>query len=78
MTMNKRYVLYALAAIMFAGCQTKNVTETERFDASVRKELPFAVDSLRWLDGVDMDSTNLQLVSSILSEKGERRLDFHL
>ena len=25
----------------------KNVTETERFDASVRKELPFAVDSLR-------------------------------
>ena len=54
MTMNKRYVLYALAVIMFAGCQTKNVTETERFDASVRKELPFAVDSLRWLDGVDM------------------------
>ena len=54
------------------------MTETERFDASVRKELPFAVDSLRWLDGVDTDSTNLQLVSSILSEKGERRLDFHL
>ena len=52
--MNKRFFLYALAAIMFAGCQTKNVTETERFDASVRKELPFAVDSLRWLDGVDM------------------------
>ena len=52
--MNKRYVLYALAAIMFAGCQTKSVTETERFDASVRKELPFAVDSLRWFDGVDM------------------------
>ena len=50
----KRFVLYALAAIMFVGCQTKNVTETERFDASVRKELPFAVDSLRWLDGVDM------------------------
>ena len=39
---------------MFAGCQTKNVTESERFDASVRKELPFTVDSLRWLDGVDM------------------------
>ena len=39
---------------MFAGCQTKNMTEAERFDASVRRELPFAVDSLRWLDGVDM------------------------
>lgn len=52
--MNKRLVLYALIAIMFAGCQTKNMTEAERFDASVRRELPFAVDSLRWLDGVDM------------------------
>ena len=30
------------------------MTEAERFDASVRRELPFAVDSLRWLDGVDM------------------------
>ena len=48
------YFLYALAAILFAACQTKNVTEAERFDASVRKELPFAVDSLRWLDGVDL------------------------
>jgi tetratricopeptide (TPR) repeat protein len=30
------------------------MTEAERLDASVRKELPFAVDSLRWFDGVDM------------------------
>ena len=30
------------------------MTEAERFDASVRRELPFPVDSLRWLDGVDM------------------------
>jgi hypothetical protein len=52
--MMKRIFVYALSVIMFAGCQTKNVTEAERFDASVRKELPFAVDSLRWLDGVDM------------------------
>ena len=52
--MNKRIVLYTLAAIMFAGCQTRDVSEAERFDASVRKELPFVVDSLRWLDGVDL------------------------
>ena len=52
--MNKRLVIYTLTAIAFAGCHTKNMTEAERFDASVREELPFAVDSLRWLDGVDM------------------------
>lgn len=52
--MMKKLFVYALAAILFTACQTKNVTETERFDTSVRKELPFAVDSLRWLDGVDM------------------------
>ena len=52
--MNKRLVIYALTAIAFAGCRTKNMTEAERFDASVREELPFDVDSLRWLDGVDM------------------------
>ena len=51
--MMKRLFVYALAAILFAGCQIENVTEAERFDASVRKELPFAVDSLRWLVGVD-------------------------
>ena len=50
----KRLFVYVLPVLLFAGCQTKKVTETEMFDASVRKELPFAVDSLRWLDGVDM------------------------
>ena len=49
-------IFYVLTAIMFAGCQTKNMTEAEKFDASVRKELPFAVDSLRWLDGTDMST----------------------
>ena len=52
--MMKRIIVYALPALLFAGCQTKNATEAERFDASVRKELPFAIDSLCWLDGVDM------------------------
>ena len=28
---------------MFAGCHTRDVSEAERFDASVRKELPFVV-----------------------------------
>ena len=50
----KRIIHFALTAILFAACQTGKVTEAERFDASVRRELPFAVDSLRWLDGTDM------------------------
>ena len=41
-------------AVSFSACQTKKVKEAERFDVSVRKELPFLVDTLRWLDGVDM------------------------
>ena len=52
--MMKRIILCALAAIMFVGCQTKKMTETERFEKSFRKELPFAVDSLRHLDGADL------------------------
>ena len=31
----KRIIVYSLATILFASCQTKNVTEAERFDASV-------------------------------------------
>lgn len=50
----KRIFVYALPALLFAGCQTKDVTEAEQFDASIRRELPFNVDSLRWLDGVDL------------------------
>ena len=52
--MMRRLLVYALPALLFAGCQTKSLTEAERFDASVRRELPFKVDSLRWFDGVDM------------------------
>jgi len=51
----KRIIVYSLATILFASCQTKNVTEAERFDASVRKELPFAGTSLaKRLLGVDI------------------------
>lgn len=43
-----------LLLVMLAGCQTKHATEFQRFEASVRKELPFPIDSLRWIDGTDM------------------------
>ena len=41
------------AAILLAGCQTKNISEVQRFEKSVRKELPFRVDSLQWIDGTN-------------------------
>ncbi len=43
-----------LLTCSLASCLTNNISEAERFEASVRKELPFRIDSLRWFDGVDM------------------------
>ncbi|MBQ6751426.1 MAG: hypothetical protein IJR02_11780 [Bacteroidaceae bacterium] len=45
------YGVMALLLGMLVGCQTKNTTEAQRFEASVKRELPFQVDSLRWMDG---------------------------
>ena len=44
----------ALALVFLTGCQTNNISEAQRFETSIQKELPFRVDSLRWFDGVDM------------------------
>ena len=45
------------AAVLFlllvAGCQTSRLSESQRFEASVRKELPFRVDSMRRVSGTD-------------------------
>lgn len=49
----------AMALAFLAGCQTGNVSEAQRFEASVRKELPFRVDSLRWFDGIDTETYQL-------------------
>lgn len=38
-----------LLAFMLVGCKTNNLTEQQRFVRSVLKELPFSVDSIRWL-----------------------------
>ena len=33
----------ALALVFLMGCQTNKISETQRFEASIRKELPFRV-----------------------------------
>ena len=38
-----------LLALMLVGCKTNNLTEQQRFERSVLKELPFNVDSITWL-----------------------------
>lgn len=45
---------WVLPLLFLVGCQTNHVSESQRFEASVRKELPFRIDSLRWFDGVDI------------------------
>lgn len=45
---------WLLPFLFLAGCQTKNVSEVQRLETSVRKELPFHLDSLRWFDGVEV------------------------
>ena len=45
---------WVLPLIILAGCQTNNMSEAQRFETSIRKELPFRVDSLRWYDGANM------------------------
>lgn len=55
--MTKKKLLLGTAAsvlVFLTGCQTNNISEAQRFEASIRKELPFRIDSLRWFDGVDM------------------------
>lgn len=49
-----KLVTAALVLVFLAGCQTNNISEAQRFDKSISKELPFRVDSLRWFDGTDM------------------------
>ena len=43
----------ALVLISLASCQT-NISEAQRLEASVKKELPFPIDSMHWLDGADV------------------------
>ena len=44
----------ALALVFLTSCQTNNISEAQRFETSIRKELPFRVDSLCWFDGIDI------------------------
>lgn len=44
----------ASALVFLTGCQTQRLSEAQRFEASIRKELPFRIDTLRWFDGVDV------------------------
>ena len=41
-------------ALTFVGCKTNHITEQQRFERSVLKELPFSVDSISWFTSGDL------------------------
>lgn len=43
-----------LLALMLVGCKTNHVTEQQRLERSVLKDLPFSVDSISWLASGDL------------------------
>ena len=43
-----------MLAMTLMGCKTKYITEQQRFERSVLKELPFSVDSVSWLASGDL------------------------
>ena len=51
----KNYKIFALSILVtvFAGCRSSHMTELQRFEMSVLKELPFSVDSISWLTSGD-------------------------
>ena len=46
--------MYVLLVLALAGCKSGRLTELQRLEKSVRRDLPFAVDSVRWLTGTDI------------------------
>ena len=51
----KNYKIFALSILLtvFAGCRSSHMTELQRFERSVLKELLFSVDSISWLTSGD-------------------------
>ena len=41
--------ILAILVIVLAGCGSSRMTEQQRLERSVLKELPFSVDSISWL-----------------------------
>ena len=52
----KKHIIFALLiqALLFSGCRSTHLTEQQRFEKSVMKELPFSVDTISWLTSGDL------------------------
>ena len=56
----------AMLLMVMSSCQTQKGAEYQRFEKSIRKELPFRIDSLTMIDGTDVATfrfTNQQYVT---------------
>jgi len=43
-----------MLALMLVGCRPSHMTEQQRFERSILKELPFSIDSICWLTSGDL------------------------
>ena len=70
----KNYKIFALSILLtvFAGCRSSHMTELQRFERSVLKELPFSVDSISWLTSGDFPTfrfANTEYIGPALMQK---------
>ena len=53
--MKRSYFLIFLSLLLVLfGCKSNHITEEQRFEKSIRKQLPFRVDTVHWLSGTDV------------------------
>lgn len=50
----KNCAILALALLLLVGCRSSHLTERQRFERSVLKDIPFRVDSISWLSSGDV------------------------
>ena len=48
------FLMFISLSLVLFGCKSNHITEEQRFEKSIRKQLPFHVDSLHWLSGTDI------------------------
>ena len=65
---NYNICVITLLVIALAGCRSSRMTEQQRFERSVLKDVPFAVDSISWLTSGDLGRAKTSRASRTQSQ----------